>query len=71
MRVEVYERIEAEGRLECRTYEVPNGLEKVIVDQQRQHPLLGGKGEVYGFDMSGKQVEGVLTSTVPNVILLG
>lgn len=67
MQVEIFER--KEGRLECRTYELPDSVVRVLVDSSRT--IGGSYKEVWGFDAGDHQHDGKLIDTDTNVILMG
>ena len=59
MKIEIFD-----YRLECRTYEIKDGLARVLVDKSRTN------GEVWGFDEEQKQYEGRLIDVDTNVVIL-
>lgn len=64
MRIEVSEWIEGQMRMEVRTYELPDGMDRVLIDKTRSAGFApGGEpygpvGEVWAFDKEGRQHEG-------------
>lgn len=66
MKIEVYEYIENEKRTECRTYEIEDGCDRVLVD--RHQTIIS----VWGFIPTGipnhpRQTEGRLIDINPSV----
>lgn len=63
--IEIFEHTvdESGGRLEWRQYIVPNTLTRILIEKSRSP-------EVWGFDSSDKQHEGILVEVDPNVVLL-
>ena len=68
MKIEIFEVIEEENRMECRIYEIENGCERILINK-KQH------NEVWGFSPTDKpyqprQVGSQLIDIVHNVIIL-
>lgn len=75
MTIEVYEHINDNGgwRMECRTYELPEGMARVLIDKSRRRGAPAnwpGMSEVWAFDADGHQHEGKYIDCTPNVVVL-
>lgn len=71
MQIEVFQHFgeEENYRLERRVYELPDGLERVLVSP-KQYGFIGDTKEVWGFDSGGRQHNGVLLSVDKNLVLI-